>query len=196
MVDMYVWKYSLIVFVAFLLNVQLLQTLSLILSNFSKYIIPYLNGILEPIWLDLIQLRERYVSEFVRESGPDFETFQDSDGEVIGFETLLFEQFEFFGLASRKKSTRSLFLGPKGDGELLREVVYIILSYMQMTEDQVEAWLTDANQFVADEEDDTFSFNVRIAAEDLLLVLHILTFVVVLSIYFGTGSNRNANQGL
>ncbi|RUS18224.1 hypothetical protein BC937DRAFT_89014 [Endogone sp. FLAS-F59071] len=153
------------------LKMEVVKTLSLILSNFPKYIIPYLNGILEPIWLDLIQLRERYVGEFVRESGPDFETFQDSDGEVIGFETLLFEQFEFFGLASRKKSTRSLFLGPKGDGELLREVVYIILSYMQMTEDQVEAWLTDANQFVADEEDDTFSFNVRIAAEDLLLIL-------------------------
>ncbi|RUS35306.1 armadillo-type protein [Jimgerdemannia flammicorona] len=154
------------------LKMEVVKTLTLTIRSFPKYVVPHLTSILEPIWLDLIHLRERYVNEFVRHEGAvDYETFQDSDGEVIGFETLLFEQFEFFGLAARKKNTRTLFLGPKGDGELLKEVVYMILSYMQMTEEQVETWLTDANQFVADGEDDTYNFNVRIAAEDLLLIL-------------------------
>ncbi|RHZ45257.1 hypothetical protein Glove_682g48 [Diversispora epigaea] len=42
---------------------------------------------------------------------------------------------------------------------------------MQMTEEQVELWLSDANQFVSDDDDETFNFNVRVASADLLIIL-------------------------
>ena len=35
---------------------------------------------------------------------------------------------------------------------------------------QVYQWTADPNQFVEDEDDDTFSYSVRISAQDLLLV--------------------------
>ncbi|CAG8673947.1 10649_t:CDS:10, partial [Racocetra persica] len=98
-------------------------------------------------------------------------TCQDSDGEVFGFEYLLFAQFEFVGLSVRKKSAKPLFVQSNGESTFLKQVVWIILSYMQMTKEQVETWLADANQFVADDDDETFNFTVRVAAGDLLEIL-------------------------
>ncbi|CAG8583428.1 15476_t:CDS:10, partial [Acaulospora colombiana] len=45
------------------------------------------------------------------------------------------------------------------------------LEVVKMTEEQVELWLSDANQFVADDDDETFNFSVRVASGDLLTVL-------------------------
>jgi hypothetical protein len=42
---------------------------------------------------------------------------------------------------------------------------------MQLTTDQAQLYETDPNQYVADEEDDTFSYNARVAATALLQML-------------------------
>lgn len=56
---------------------------------------------------------------------------------------------------------------------LLQEVMYYLVIFMQITDDQIELWTTRPNQFV--EEDDIFAYNVRISAQELLTVryLHI-----------------------
>lgn len=41
---------------------------------------------------------------------------------------------------------------------------------MQITEEQVSTWTSSPNRFVEDESEDSFSYSVRIAAQDLLLV--------------------------
>lgn len=132
---------------------------------------PYLLQILSAVWNDVLHLRPRYLSEYVNTSDGTGESFQDSDGEIIGFEFLLFVQFEFIQMACKRKLTQSAFVGADGKSGILHELVWIILNYMQMTDDQADTWITDPNQFIADEEDDSYSFNVRIAAEDLLLTL-------------------------
>ncbi|KAG0350437.1 hypothetical protein BGZ54_003828 [Gamsiella multidivaricata] len=73
--------------------------------------------------------------------------------------------------ARRRKLTQSAFIGEDGKSGILPELVWNTLSYMQMTDEQAETWVSDPNQFIADEEDDSYSFNVRIAAEDLLAAL-------------------------
>lgn len=133
---------------------------------------PYLLQILSAVWNDVLHLRPRYLSEYVNTSDGTGESFQDSDGEIIGFEFLLFVQFEFIQMAcKRRKLTQSAFVGEDGKSGILHELVWVTLNYMQMTDDQADTWITDPNQFIADEEDDSYSFNVRIAAEDLLLTL-------------------------
>ncbi|CAG8581226.1 3908_t:CDS:10 [Cetraspora pellucida] len=138
-----------------------LECLNLIIKYFPKLLSSYLIALLEPIWLDLVHQRERYPNSHLI----------DSDGEVFGFEYLLFAQFEFVGLSVRKKSAKPLFVQSNGESTFLKQVVWIILSYMQMTKEQVEIWLADANQFVADDDDETFNFTVRVAAGDLLEIL-------------------------
>jgi hypothetical protein len=142
----------------------------MIILALPKFISPLLPQFFEPIWMDLLDLRARYIQEFVTDNGEANQSFQDSDGDIIGFESLLYAQFEFIVAAIRKKSMKAIFLGQEGNADFLKEVLYVVMSYMQMTEEQVEMWLTDANQFVADEEDDTYTYNVRVAAVDLLTV--------------------------
>jgi hypothetical protein len=74
---------------------------------------------------------------YVRPSDDGINFYQDSDGDVIGFEYLLFAQFEFVGLSVRKKAAKALFEDNGEKGGFLKQIVWIIISYMQMTEEQV-----------------------------------------------------------
>ncbi|KAM3584016.1 hypothetical protein VKS41_003985 [Umbelopsis sp. WA50703] len=155
------------------LKLEIVKCINMIIITLPKFINPLLPKFFEPIWMDLLDLRSRYINEFVSDGGEANASFQDSDGDIIGFESLLYAQFEFVVTASRKKSMKAIFLGEDGSAEFLKEVLWVTMSYMQMTEEQVETWLTDANQFVADEEDDTYTYNVRVSAIDLLTALEL-----------------------
>jgi len=74
---------------------------------------------------------------YVHPSDDGISFYQDSDGDVIGFEYLLFAQFEFVGLSVRKKAAKALFEDNDGKGSFLKQIIWIIISYMQMTEEQV-----------------------------------------------------------
>ncbi|KAG0243915.1 armadillo-type protein [Mortierella sp. GBAus27b] len=154
------------------LKTEILKCINLAIQGFPKLMAPYLLNVLAPVWQDILHLRPRYLSEHVNTNDGTGETFQDSDGEAIGFESLLFVQFEYIQIACRRrKLTQTAFIGEDGKSGIITELVWNALNYMQMTDDQAETWISDPNQFIADEEDDSYSFNVRIAAEDLLTTL-------------------------
>ena len=142
-------------------------------------------------------------------------------GEVLGFENLVFSVFEFIhGLIETPKFKKTV-------KKFLDELIYFLVLYMQITEEQVglvfrfffffhpfmpnfwstyipnnawlrnichinqtilffrvylplfiqvQVWTSNPNQFVEDEDDDTFSFSVRIAAQDVLLVSELNRF--------------------
>ncbi|WAR26248.1 IPO9-like protein [Mya arenaria] len=53
----------------------------------------------------------------------------------------------------------------------INEILYYAIVYMQITEDQARMWTSNPDQFVEDEDDDTFSYSVRISAQDLLMLI-------------------------
>lgn len=53
----------------------------------------------------------------------------------------------------------------------ISQVIYYIILFMQITEEQVSTWTSSPNRFVEDESEDSFSYSVRLAAQDLLLVM-------------------------
>lgn len=113
-------------------------------------------------------------------------------GEVLGFENLVFSIFEFVHTLLENNKFKSTVK------KALPELIYYVILYMQITEDQVrnvrhiyceknvnpmyiysdllsvfyqiKVWTANPQQFVEDEDDDTFSYSVRISAQDLLLV--------------------------
>ncbi|EHH15689.1 hypothetical protein EGK_01810 [Macaca mulatta] len=89
----------------------------------------------------------------------------DSDGEVLGFENLVFSIFEFVHALLENSKFKSTVK------KALPELIYYIILYMQITEEQIKVWTANPQQFVEDEDDDTFSYTVRIAAQDLLLAV-------------------------
>ena len=125
---------------------------------------------MEPIWGEVYNLRERYSAEFVSDSDDAAESFQDSDGNEIGFQSLLYALFEFMESACTKKSLRHHFVNNGVATSFFEEVIYVLIVYMQITQEQMETWSTDANQYVADEEDGTFTYSARVASWDVLTV--------------------------
>lgn len=52
---------------------------------------------------------------------------------------------------------------------LLQEIMYYLVIFMQITEEQIELWTNNPSQF-AEEDDQGFAYNVRISAQELLTV--------------------------
>lgn len=83
-------------------------------------------------------------------------------GEVINSNSLIIAIFEFVQtIVDRKRFTNLL-------DNMLPEVIYYLIVFMQITVDQIQQWTTNPNQFV--EEDETFEYNVRISAQEFLAV--------------------------
>ncbi|GAA5804125.1 hypothetical protein HPULCUR_009611 [Helicostylum pulchrum] len=154
------------------LKMKVVKCICTISAEFPKYISASLPQIFSPIWMDLYNLRERYVEEFVSDSGEVGETFQDSEGNEVGFQNLLYVLFDFVSAACTKKTVKHLFVNSDGAATgFFEQLLYVSIIYMQITQEQEEMWSSDANQFVADEEDGTYTFNARVASIDVLLNL-------------------------
>jgi hypothetical protein len=85
-------------------------------------------------------------------------------GEVISFENLVSSIFEFVHALVETPRFRSAVR----DG--ISQIIYYIILFMQITEEQVSTWTGNPDRFVEDESEDSFSYSVRLAAQDLLLV--------------------------
>ncbi|CEP15960.1 hypothetical protein [Parasitella parasitica] len=155
------------------LKMKVVKSICTLSVEFPQYVAASLPQIFEPIWMDLYNLRERYAQEFVSEDGEIGETYQDSEGNEVGFQNLLYVLFEFVGTACTKKTVRDRFVSAEQGAatDFFAQLLYVLIIYMQITHEQIEAWSLDANQFVADEEDGTFTFNARVASIDVLISL-------------------------
>lgn len=146
------------------LRTEVLKALTVLVKNVPKQMAAWLPQILPPVWSTLTSSAEKYVKEVVNEGGDD-EDVVDSDGEVLGFENLVFAIFEFVhALVETSK-----FKGAVKTG--LSDLVYYIVLYMQITEEQCTKWSDNPDSFVEDEDEDTFAYSVRISSQDLLMAL-------------------------
>ncbi|CAG8449022.1 6245_t:CDS:10 [Ambispora gerdemannii] len=145
------------------LKLEIIKCINFSIPHYPKLVSPHLISSLEAIWTDL--------SKYVRQSSDSTDYYYESDGEPIGFEHLLYAQFEFIGLCIRKKTTQNVFIGNNGEATLLKEIIWIIIEYMKMTQDQAETWLNDSNQFIEEDDEDTHRFTIRVSAEELLQIL-------------------------
>uniref|UniRef100_A0A4D5RS71 Putative importin 9 n=1 Tax=Ixodes scapularis TaxID=6945 RepID=A0A4D5RS71_IXOSC len=124
----------------------------------------WLPHILTPVWNSLTESALIYVKTAVNDSEEANDPV-DSDGEVLGFENVVFMIFDFVSALVEAPKFRGLV--KKG----LADLIYYIVFYMQITEEQVRTWSSSPDRFVEDEDDDTFSYSVRISAQDLLMSL-------------------------
>jgi len=146
------------------LRTEVLKALTVLVKNVPKQMATWLPQILPPVWSILTSSAEKYVREVVSQAGEDEEVV-DSDGEVIGFENLVFAIFEFVhALVETNKFKGAVKAG-------LSELVYYIVLYMQITEEQCEKWSENPDSFVEEEDEDTFAYSVRISSQDLLMAL-------------------------
>jgi importin-9 len=108
--------------------------------------------------------------------------------------------FEFIQIASKRKQFRHMFQGDTGPTIFLKELVDVMLTYMQLPTSTEVLWAQDLNQFIQDDEEEAMTFNVRIAVEQCLLsILEVYSsdFLAVLSMScvakFHQGNQLRAN---
>ena len=149
------------------LKTAILKALTILVKNVPKIMSPWLSQVLPPVWATLTSSADTYVREVVNagDADDDHEEVVDSDGEVVGFENLVFAIFEFVhALVETPKFRPSVKQG-------LADLMYYIVLYMQITNDQCEKWTENPDQFVEDEDEDSFTYSVRISSQDLLTAL-------------------------
>ncbi|XP_042180155.1 importin-9-like isoform X2 [Oncorhynchus tshawytscha] len=146
------------------LKMEVLKAVTALVKNFPKPMVLSMQQILPIVWNTLTESAAVYVRAEVNYT-EEVDDPIDSDGEVLGFENLVFSVFEFIHTLLENSKFKSTVK------RALPELIYYIIVYMQITEDQIKVWTANPQQFVEDEDDDTFSYSVRISAQDLLLAV-------------------------
>ncbi|KAK5872189.1 hypothetical protein PBY51_012912 [Eleginops maclovinus] len=146
------------------LKMEVLKAVTALVNNFPKPMVSSMQQILPIVWNTLTESAAFYVRTEVNYT-EEVDDPIDSDGEVLGFENLVFSIFDFVHTLLENNKLKSTVK------KALPELIYYIILYMQITEDQIKVWTANPQQFVEDEDDDTFSYSVRISAQDLLLAV-------------------------
>lgn len=146
------------------LKMEVLKAVTALVKNFPKPMVSSMQQILPIVWNTLTESAAFYVRTEVNYT-EEVDDPIDSDGEVLGFENLVFSIFEFVHTLLENNKFKNTVK------KALPELIYYIILYMQITEDQIKVWTANPQQFVEDEDDDTFSYTVRISAQDLLLAV-------------------------
>uniref|UniRef100_A0A8C4GPV4 Importin 9 n=1 Tax=Dicentrarchus labrax TaxID=13489 RepID=A0A8C4GPV4_DICLA len=141
------------------LKMEVLKAVTALVKNFPKPMVSSMQQILPIVWNTLTESAALYPLT------TEVDDPIDSDGEVLGFENLVFSIFEFVHTLLENNKFKSTVK------KALPELIYYVILYMQITEDQIKVWTANPQQFVEDEDDDTFSYSVRISAQDLLLAV-------------------------
>lgn len=111
-------------------------------ADMPKFINSYLPQILPPIWQLLTQMADVYIKVVV--NGSEESPFNDSleENENEQFIKMILQVFEFIHSIIESKRFK------QNVGPVLGDLIYILIIYMQMTEEQVEEWGQDVEKFV------------------------------------------------
>ncbi|GIY31004.1 importin-9 [Caerostris extrusa] len=146
------------------LKKDILNALQVLVKYFPKKIIQWVPHILTPVWNSLTSSANIYVQTVVNVS-EEADNPVDSDGDSIGFENLVFSIFEFITVLVEAPKYKNYIK----DG--MADLIYYIILYTQITEEQIRTWSLNPDQFVEDEDEETYAYSVRISAQDLLMIL-------------------------
>ncbi|XP_015788598.1 importin-9 [Tetranychus urticae] len=152
------------------LKKKALSALTLLIKNCRKRMWKYMPAILTPVWYNLTSFASLYVKVVVNSESEEaklsnYQPGTDSDGDSVSVEEFIFAIFDFVSVITETSKSRKLI--KHGISDLL----YYILIYMQITDEQMETWSSNPDRFVEDEDDDSYSYSVRISALDVLMSL-------------------------
>uniref|UniRef100_A0A6A7FW59 Importin-9-like n=3 Tax=Hirondellea gigas TaxID=1518452 RepID=A0A6A7FW59_9CRUS len=142
------------------LKKEIIRALTVLVTNVPRQMVEYLPDTLSYVWHALTTSAHSYLNTAInaREEANDP---TNSDGEVLGFESLVYSLFEFVDALLRHSKHRQMV--KQGVPDLL----YYLILYMQLTQDQIETFNENADAFVEFEDDESFTYSVRSSASEL-----------------------------
>lgn len=150
---------------SFQLKTQIIKVLKYMISDMPKFANQYLAAILPPIWQLLTQMADIYIKIVVNETEENpFVSNSDGD-EGDDFTAMILQTFEFLHTIIEMKKYKGAVTN------VLTDLIYIVILYMQMTEEQVQSWHDDPEKFVEDEDEQGIDFTIRSIVTDVLLII-------------------------
>jgi len=140
-------------------KLEAFRCLTVVTQHFGSLVAPHMQDVLTGVWHFFSTAVVGYEAEVVYGDGEEVNE-ADSDGDEVNMETLLSQVVEYLLSVMGVGRWKPLLAAS------LPDLLMLLARYMQITQQQEEQWLDDADQFVADEEDDTVS--VRVSGEMLL----------------------------
>lgn len=142
------------------LKKEIFRALTVLVTNVPRQMVSYLPDILSYVWHALTTSAHTYLNTTVN-ACEEARDPTNSDGEALGFEHLVYSLFEFVDALLRNSKHREML--KQGVPDLL----YYLILYMQLTEDQIETFNSNADAFVEFEDDESFTYSVRSSATEL-----------------------------
>ncbi|KAF5384768.1 hypothetical protein D9615_001050 [Tricholomella constricta] len=141
-------------------RIQIFKTLDIIHTSFPRALTPYLQQFLSDSLVHLQALHPTFSQYYLSssESAP-----RSSEDEAIELPQLICPILDFAAAVTRGGKAKEWFTT-----ENLNALIDAVCDFVQMTDEDEEAWANNANAFVAQEEDETQTYSVRVAGFDFL----------------------------
>eukprot|EP01124_Arcella_intermedia_P004451 TRINITY_DN12533_c0_g1_i1.p1 TRINITY_DN12533_c0_g1~~TRINITY_DN12533_c0_g1_i1.p1 ORF type:complete len:1012 (-),score=186.07 TRINITY_DN12533_c0_g1_i1:59-2773(-) len=145
------------------LKIAILNTVSYLIHTFPE-MKNEIDRLLVPIWSFLVGLKDGYEEMAIKNDAlTQVVGFRDGESALTyGLAPFISSSFEVFNSLLSKSKYRPLLKNH------LPQLFYLIIGYMQMTEEQIDVYDSDPNQWVADEDDETLELSVRISTSKLI----------------------------
>ncbi|KAF8215831.1 ARM repeat-containing protein [Mycena galopus ATCC 62051] len=145
---------------ALAVRIQVFKTLDVIHTSFPRALTPYLSAYLSMSLSHLHSLYGPFSQYYLSgaESAP-----RSSENESIELPQLICPIFDFTAAVTRGGKSKGWF-----ENGNLSALIASVFNFLQMTNEDEEMWATNPNAFVAQEEDETQPYSVRVAGFDLL----------------------------
>ncbi|XP_011077523.1 importin-9 isoform X2 [Sesamum indicum] len=136
------------------IRMEVLKCLNQFIQNFPAIAETHFVVIVGPLWHTFVSSLEVYKRSSIEGVEDSYDGRYDSDGAEKSLESFVIQLFEF--LLTVVGSPRFVKVVMNN----VKELVYYTIGFLQVTEQQVHTWSLDANQYVADEDDNTYSCRV------------------------------------
>lgn len=148
---------------SFALKTEILRVFTFLISDMPKFVHPLMPTLLPPIWSLLTQMADIYIKSIVNNGEVDH--FGGDDEEKSDFVKMILQIFELVHSIAENKKFKPLVKG------VIADLIYVLILYMQITEEQIQEWSDDSEKFVEDEDEEGVDYSIRTSGQDILLRL-------------------------
>ncbi|KAK3132178.1 hypothetical protein QOZ80_6AG0516960 [Eleusine coracana subsp. coracana] len=136
------------------MHMEVLKCLLQLVQNFPRLPEAKISAVLAPLWQTFTSSFKIYHLSSIQGS-EDFDSLDyDSDGSERSLESFQIQLFELWTTIVGNSRLAKVIAGN------IKELAYYTIGFQQITAEQVQSWSRDANQYVADEDDVTYSCRV------------------------------------
>ncbi|XP_073131458.1 uncharacterized protein [Henckelia pumila] len=147
------------------IRMEVLKCLNQFVQYFPAIADTHFTVIVGPLWHTFVTSLGVYERSSIEGVEDSYDGRYDSDGSEKSLESFVIQLFEFLlTIVGSPKFVRVVMNNVK-------ELVYYTIGFLQITEQQIHTWSLDANEYVADEDDNTYSCRVSVKS-----ALHLVLF--------------------